>query len=126
MGAILATSPMATIIHISEKLFRWTAPDTKPSLDFCIANSLLYYFTGTTTSSFWNYFQMYNDFPGLSTIQDDPIKQPAAITIGPYDLNWVRWPSAADLFAHAFLPLIRPRTPFNRPRRRSARGNSSN
>lgn len=31
---------------------------------------------------------MYNDFPDLSTIQDDPINQPAAITIGPYDLNW--------------------------------------
>jgi microsomal epoxide hydrolase len=53
IGGALAMSPLATIAYIAEKWYRWSAPDSQPSLDDVLTHTLLYWLTGRVTSSFW-------------------------------------------------------------------------
>lgn len=55
LGGALSASPVATIIYIGEKVFRWSSPTTHPTDDEALANIMIYWFTQNITSSFWLY-----------------------------------------------------------------------
>lgn len=90
LGGALACSPIATIIYIAEKMYRWSSPDTHPSEDEVIANSLLYYFTGNITSSFWLYYMRRSGPTDESDLlENSKIMQPAGFGCGAYEIHWV-------------------------------------
>jgi hypothetical protein len=89
VAVVLSTSPLATIFWLSEKIFRWSSPNTTPSLDFAIANCLLYWFSGSMTSCLWHYYLITNNSDDMQEIFKTQIHQPAAIGVGPFDFGWV-------------------------------------
>ena len=102
LGAILQSSPVATVVYISEKLFRWTAPDSHPSIDEAVAHSMLYWLTGSLASSCWLYYNrrgaaatrraklmvVVNVDREAKLVAETRIEAPARITMGQYELRW--------------------------------------
>jgi epoxide hydrolase len=65
-------------------MYRWSAPGTHLPTDFVIANCLLYWFTGSLTSSFWLYY-LFNSGNGAEYQSlGGKIEQPTAIGFGKF------------------------------------------
>lgn len=91
LGASLACSPISLVLYIGEKMCRWSAPDSALSIDFVIANCMLYWFTGKITSSFWLYYLIRSgDGSHSEAVQSTKLQQPVGFTCGHKELCWVR------------------------------------
>ncbi|KAL7006435.1 hypothetical protein EMMF5_004088 [Cystobasidiomycetes sp. EMM_F5] len=92
LGGALASSPVALLIYIGEKMYRWSSPHTHPSEDEVIANCMLYWFTGNITSSFWlYYFRRSPDDAEKEQnrrIEETNFVQPLAFGCGKYEIHW--------------------------------------
>lgn len=54
------------------------------------ANSLLYYFTGSITSSFWLYYLRSSGPAGdFQRLEDTVVRQPVGFGCGAYEIHWV-------------------------------------
>lgn len=90
LGGVLSSSPVATIIYIAEKVFRWSSPTTHPTDDEVLANIMIYWFTQTCTSSFWlYYFRRSGDGKQSKLMEESKIEQPFSFGCGPYEIHWV-------------------------------------
>lgn len=103
LGAALSVSPIATIAYIAEKHYRWSGPETQPSLDDILTHTLLYWLTGKVTSSFWcasrdfprrqlrlhrlYYNRKHREGDGMEAMST-AVKQPAAIGLGAHEIYW--------------------------------------
>ncbi|KIK53481.1 hypothetical protein GYMLUDRAFT_232738 [Collybiopsis luxurians FD-317 M1] len=81
VGLILASSPLAALFYIGEKLYRWPAPDSLLSIDEVLTSALLYIYTGSLTSSLWLYVA-----PTHSDHLHKKIQVPSAFSGGRVDL----------------------------------------
>jgi len=89
LGAALSCSPISLLLYIGEKMHRWSSPDTHLSPDFIIANTMLYWFTGNITSSFWLYFlRRSGDGKQSKMLEETKIHQPVAFGCGPHEIHW--------------------------------------
>jgi hypothetical protein len=68
---------------VAFQFYRWSAQDTLPSPDEIIANCLLYFFTGSTTSSTYLYYTFQGQGKGW---RDEGTDVPGAFGGGPYDI----------------------------------------
>ncbi|KIK51278.1 hypothetical protein GYMLUDRAFT_397159 [Collybiopsis luxurians FD-317 M1] len=83
VGLVLASSPLAALFYIGEKLYRWPAPDSLLSIDEVLTSALLYIYTGSLTSSLWLYVA-----PTVSDYLQKKIEVPSAFSGGRVDLLW--------------------------------------
>jgi pimeloyl-ACP methyl ester carboxylesterase len=89
LGGALSCSPVAALIYIGEKVRRWSSPDTHPSDDDIIANVMIYWFTGTITSSFWLYYMRRSgDIEQHNLLEKTKIEQPFWFGCGQYEIHW--------------------------------------
>jgi hypothetical protein len=86
-------NPLALIAYISEKFYRWSSPTTHPSLDELLTSCLLYWFSGSITSSFWLYYNSstlsVKGGGDVAESMDDNVQVPSAVGLGPYEISWV-------------------------------------
>ena len=73
----------------SDQMYRWSSPETHLSPDFVIANCMLYWFTGSITSSFWLYYlRRSGDGQESKALETTKINQPVAFGCGNYEIHW--------------------------------------
>lgn len=71
-------------------MYRWSSPETHLSAETVIANSMLYWFTGSITSSFWLYYlRRSGDGEDVKLLDNRKIEQPLAFGCGKYEIFWV-------------------------------------
>lgn len=70
-------------------MYRWSSPETHLLPDFVIANCMLYWFTGSITSSFWLYYlRRSGDGQESKNLETTKIDQPVAFGCGNYEIHW--------------------------------------
>ncbi|EUC46736.1 hypothetical protein COCMIDRAFT_4273 [Bipolaris oryzae ATCC 44560] len=82
IGSVLASSPLAMLAWIGEKMVEWS--DEDPSLDEILTNVSLYWFTSSFPSSLWYYFEF---FGGSPIPKLDFTKKPLGYSFFPYELS---------------------------------------
>ena len=71
------------------QFYRWTGPDTHPSVDEVVANGMIYYLTGSLTSSFWLYYnRRVNAEREAKEVAETVINAPARIGMGDHEIRW--------------------------------------
>ena len=82
---------MALILYIGEKFHAWSSPTTHPCSDAVIASCMLYWFTGSITSSFWLYYMRKCGSQEESYFLESQVfEQPFAFGCGSHEIHWVR------------------------------------
>ncbi|KAF5389113.1 hypothetical protein D9757_005004 [Collybiopsis confluens] len=83
VGLMLASSALAALFYIGEKLYRWAAPESVLSIDDVLTSALLYIYSGSLTSTLWLYVA-----PTFVDHSHKKIDVPSAFSSGRADLLW--------------------------------------
>ncbi|KAH8927910.1 alpha/beta-hydrolase [Atractiella rhizophila] len=89
IGPALSFHPLSLLAFLGEKWYRWsTYPNPMPT-DEILTHILLYWFSGSITSSMWYYYILNHEegSEDLKEMKETQISAPFAFTCGKYEMN---------------------------------------